>query len=217
VWYAYDQAVTATNWFTAQANLVCMVPSGKLQPGPLPLGPISRCGSGNSSNMLRSFSRDSITRMCSNLPKLNLSTSNSTGHPLGTTGGLPPAWPGTTAAATGGGSPGSNWYAAAAAGAATGHGGPSYSVEGLGGFSLVAAEGFGQSPGTRQLCGTCRERAQGSASHLCDPEHLIVNGSGGAFMHPTHVFSYSRFASLKDEAAEATAAMYSSTKPCCTR
>jgi hypothetical protein len=46
-----------------------------------------------------------------------------------------------------------------------------------------------------------------------DPEHLIVNGMGGAFMHPTHVFSYSRFAVLDDEAATATAAIYSSADP----
>lgn len=45
---------------------------------------------------------------------------------------------------------------------------------------------------------------------LLDPEHLIVNGMGGAFLHPTHVFSYSRFACLEDEAAAATAAIYSS-------
>jgi hypothetical protein len=46
-----------------------------------------------------------------------------------------------------------------------------------------------------------------------DPEHLIVNGMGGAFMHPTHVFSYSSFAVLDDEAATATAAIYSSSGP----
>jgi hypothetical protein len=44
---------------------------------------------------------------------------------------------------------------------------------------------------------------------LLDPEHLIVQGLGGAFLHPTHVFSYSRFACLEDEAAAATAATYS--------
>jgi hypothetical protein len=47
-----------------------------------------------------------------------------------------------------------------------------------------------------------------------DPEHLIVNGMGGAFMHPTHVFSYSRFAVLDDEAATATAAIYSAAAGC---
>lgn len=26
-----------------------------------------------------------------------------------------------------------------------------------------------------------------------DPEHLIVNGMGGAFLHPTHVFYGARF------------------------
>jgi hypothetical protein len=29
--------------------------------------------------------------------------------------------------------------------------------------------------------------------HLNDPEHLVVCGSGGAFCHPTHVFSEARF------------------------
>ena len=188
------------------------VSAGKAQV-PASLGPIPRSSSGD--NMLRSFSRDSITRMCSSLPKLNLSNnSNSTGHPSGP----PPAWMSSVAPAGGAGAgtagTPSSWYTTTTTGAAGGGGGPGYPVDG---FELAATEGFKESPGTRQLCGTCRERAQGSASHLCDPEHLIVNGSGGAFMHPTHVFSYSRFACLKDEAAEATAAMYSSTKQCCNR
>ena len=34
-----------------------------------------------------------------------------------------------------------------------------------------------------------------SGWHPHDPEHLIVNGLGGAFLHPTHVFSPSRFVS----------------------
>ena len=34
--------------------------------------------------------------------------------------------------------------------------------------------------------------------HPHDPEHLIVNGLGGAFLHPTHVFSPSRFVSGED-------------------
>lgn len=65
------------------------------------------------------------------------------------------------------------------------------------------------------LCDVCRLRDSMGPS-LCDPEHLIVNGMGGAFMHPTHVFSYARFASLPDEAAEATAAIYSTVREQCT-
>lgn len=53
-------------------------------------------------------------------------------------------------------------------------------------------------------------------AQLTDPEHLICNGMGGAFMHPTHVFSYARFASLPDEAAEATAGIYSTPQEKCT-
>lgn len=37
--------------------------------------------------------------------------------------------------------------------------------------------------------------------HLNEPEHLICCGSGGAFLHPTHVFSYSRFRPVHDPAA----------------
>ncbi|GAB4822190.1 hypothetical protein N2152v2_009236 [Parachlorella kessleri] len=37
--------------------------------------------------------------------------------------------------------------------------------------------------------------------HLSDPEHLVVSGSGGGFLHPTHVFSYSRFRPIHDPAA----------------
>ncbi len=39
--------------------------------------------------------------------------------------------------------------------------------------------------------------------HPYDPEHLIVNGLGGAFLHPTHVFSSSRFASIPDPEVDA--------------
>ena len=39
--------------------------------------------------------------------------------------------------------------------------------------------------------------------HPYDPEHLIVNGLGGAFLHPTHVFSASRFASIPDPEVDA--------------
>lgn len=36
---------------------------------------------------------------------------------------------------------------------------------------------------------------------LNDAEHLVVCGSGGAFLHPTHVFSYARFRPLHDPSA----------------
>lgn len=38
--------------------------------------------------------------------------------------------------------------------------------------------------------------------HPYDPEHLIVNGLGGAFLHPTHVFTPSRFISVPDPSAD---------------
>ena len=38
--------------------------------------------------------------------------------------------------------------------------------------------------------------------HPFDPEHLIVNGLGGAFLHPTHVFAPARFASVPDPHAD---------------
>lgn len=41
----------------------------------------------------------------------------------------------------------------------------------------------------------------GSNWNLNDPEHLIICGSGGAFLHPTHVFSYARFLPRHDPAA----------------
>ncbi len=41
--------------------------------------------------------------------------------------------------------------------------------------------------------------------HPYDPEHLIVNGLGGAFLHPTHVFAPARFASVRPAAGGAAA------------
>lgn len=39
-------------------------------------------------------------------------------------------------------------------------------------------------------CAVCGARdAAASRHHHLDPDHMIVNGMGGAFMHPTHVFS----------------------------
>lgn len=53
---------------------------------------------------------------------------------------------------------------------------------------VVAGGGLGLSP-TSNL-------------HPYDPEHLIVNGLGGAFLHPTHVFAPARFASVPDPHAD---------------
>ena len=39
--------------------------------------------------------------------------------------------------------------------------------------------------------------------HPADPEHLIVNGLGGAFLHPTHVFASARFGSVPEPCPEA--------------
>ncbi|DBB07470.1 TPA: hypothetical protein ACH3X3_008941 [Trebouxia sp. C0006] len=50
-----------------------------------------------------------------------------------------------------------------------------------------------------------------SGWHPHDPEHLIVNGLGGAFLHPTHVFSPSRFVSVPDPSADE--ATVTSTRP----
>ena len=35
-----------------------------------------------------------------------------------------------------------------------------------------------------------------------DPEHLICNGLGGAFLHPTHVFAHARFAPIAGRDAD---------------
>jgi hypothetical protein len=61
----------------------------------------------------------------------------------------------------------------------------------------------------------CREREM--LHHTFDPEHLICNGAGGAFLHPTHIFAPARFAPAPlDPAAEATAALYSAAQLPCT-
>ena len=66
----------------------------------------------------------------------------------------------------------------------------------------------------------CRQAraAAGPAAHLLllDPDHLICNGSGGAFLHPTHIFAGAAFGSAPDAASEATAAIYSSVHHGCT-
>ena len=43
----------------------------------------------------------------------------------------------------------------------------------------------------------------GAGWHLNDPEHLVVSGSGGGFLHPTHVFCYARFRPPHDPASGA--------------
>ncbi|KAK9835056.1 hypothetical protein WJX81_007542 [Elliptochloris bilobata] len=50
------------------------------------------------------------------------------------------------------------------------------------------------------------EEATRANLHPFDPEHLIVNGLGGAFLHPTHVFAPARFASVPDPEADAALA-----------
>jgi hypothetical protein len=32
-------------------------------------------------------------------------------------------------------------------------------------------------------------RAREAGYHTFDPEHMICNGAGGAFLHPTHMFA----------------------------
>ena len=55
------------------------------------------------------------------------------------------------------------------------------------------------------------DRRAASRRHpLLDPDHLICNGAGGAFLHPTHLFVGASFGSAPDAASEATAALYSS-------
>ena len=54
-------------------------------------------------------------------------------------------------------------------------------------------------------------------THPLDPDHLICNGAGGAFLHPTHIFAGATFrGSAPDAASEATAALYASAHQECT-
>ncbi len=69
------------------------------------------------------------------------------------------------------------------------------------------------------LCCECVcvcDRARELTHHTFDPEHLIVNGAGGAFLHPTHIFAPACFLPARDPAAEATAALYSAAQLPCT-
>jgi hypothetical protein len=45
-----------------------------------------------------------------------------------------------------------------------------------------------------KLIGSCfaGQEREAADAHLLDPEHLIVNGLGGAFLHPTHCFAHGR-------------------------
>ncbi|KAL6778167.1 hypothetical protein ACKKBG_A17180 [Auxenochlorella protothecoides x Auxenochlorella symbiontica] len=69
--------------------------------------------------------------------------------------------------------------------------------EGQGGGGSGAWGRPGTTPGTAG--GT--PPAPEAGWRLTDPEHLLVSGSGGAFLHPTHAFSYARFRPPRDAAA----------------
>lgn len=64
----------------------------------------------------------------------------------------------------------------------------------------MRAAGAGAAAG---VAGEEEEGDEGEGWHLNDPEHLVVSGTGGGFLHPTHVFSYSRFRPAHDPAAGA--------------
>ncbi|GFR41995.1 hypothetical protein Agub_g2809, partial [Astrephomene gubernaculifera] len=83
-----------------------------------------------------------------------------------------------------------------------------------GGGGASAAAAGGSDSGTA-LCQGCRARACWSR-HPHDPEHLVVSGGGGAFLHPTHVFAGARFAAPHDPAADATAGLYAAVSLPCT-
>ena len=63
--------------------------------------------------------------------------------------------------------------------------------------STTSADDLAEVQGCRGSGGGVSSSGQSTNSgwHPHDPEHLIVNGLGGAFLHPTHVFSPSRFVS----------------------
>ena len=53
------------------------------------------------------------------------------------------------------------------------------------------------------LCAQAAEPAEADGSkYPLDPEHLICNGLGGAFLHPTHVFAPARFAPIAGRDAD---------------
>ena len=63
--------------------------------------------------------------------------------------------------------------------------------------SATSADDLAEVQACRGSGGGVSSSGQSTSSgwHPHDPEHLIVNGLGGAFLHPTHVFSPSRFVS----------------------
>lgn len=62
--------------------------------------------------------------------------------------------------------------------------------------SATSADDYTEVQGSRGSGeGVSTGQSTSSGWHPHDPEHLIVNGLGGAFLHPTHVFSPSRFVS----------------------
>uniref|UniRef100_A0A7S0RR47 Uncharacterized protein n=1 Tax=Chlamydomonas leiostraca TaxID=1034604 RepID=A0A7S0RR47_9CHLO len=65
-------------------------------------------------------------------------------------------------------------------------------------------------------CFACQAKQRELELHSFDPEHLICNGGGGAFLHPTHVFVPAAFTPCADTAADATAALYSAAHLPCT-
>jgi hypothetical protein len=104
-------------------------------------------------------------------------------------GSSPPAgaawWPGLRVLTPRAGSPAAAAPAPAdAAAAARGAPGPGLRRSAPSGLSLDG-EWEGPPPGWR----------------LNEPEHLVCCGGGGAFLHPTHVFSYARFRPVQDPAA----------------
>jgi hypothetical protein len=72
-----------------------------------------------------------------------------------------------------------------------------------------------QLPPAAAPCAACEAR-QRWRRHPHDPQHLVVNGGGGAFLHPTHVFAGARFPAPDDPAAEATAGLYAAVALPCT-
>lgn len=52
-------------------------------------------------------------------------------------------------------------------------------------YAYMVREALHLSP----ACSVWQER-EAAGAHLLDPEHLIVNGLGGAFLHPTHCFAH---------------------------
>ncbi|KXZ46777.1 hypothetical protein GPECTOR_40g511 [Gonium pectorale] len=93
-------------------------------------------------------------------------------------------------------------------------GGMAAAAAGAGFARRLPPVGLGSRPAA-EPCAGCRARIAWTR-HPHDPEHLVVNGGGGAFLHPTHVFAGSRFPAPEDPAAEATAGLYAAVMQPCT-